>query len=143
MPERKAHFKFTDEEISKADKGDARVHYQIYGGEFFVISKLQFLFVDRKDDSDPVHGSSYDKRDLTEFGSAKRFSPWISNGCLSIRYYFHEFCKILDQWQVPDFKEECMRGDFYRYWSMRNGGSLMDVTEPWMKKDEQLITRWK
>ena len=47
MPDRKEHFKFTDDEIFNADKGDSRVSYEIFGGEYYAISKLHHIFVDR------------------------------------------------------------------------------------------------
>jgi deoxyribodipyrimidine photolyase len=96
MPSRKEHFKFTDDEIKICDKADPRVEYSIIGGEHFALTKLNHLFADRTEDTDPV-GANRD-RDALEFGSAHKFSPWINSGCLSIRYYFFSWLKELTEY---------------------------------------------
>jgi deoxyribodipyrimidine photolyase len=98
------------------------VEYSIIGGEHFALTKLYHLFADRTEDTDPV-GANRD-RDALEFGSAHKFSPWINSGCLSIRYYFFSWLKELTEYQEPEFKEECLRFDFFRFWLMRHDGDL-------------------
>ena len=83
LPDLKEHFKFSDEEISATMEQDKRICYEFKGGETAGLKRLQ----------------EYCKKSINTFSKTRqsldgttdyscKFSPWVSNGCLSIRKVF-------------------------------------------------------
>ena len=83
LPDLKEDFKFSDEEIAATIEQDKRICYQFKGGETAALKRLQ----------------EYCKKSINTFSKTRqsldgttdyscKFSPWVSNGCLSILKIF-------------------------------------------------------
>ena len=49
-----------------------------------------------------------------------KLSPWLSNGCLSIRKIFQTVSALKQNESTKVFIDNLLVRDFYRYWCMRN-----------------------
>lgn len=96
--------------------GDPRACLEFQGGEKVALQRLQHYF--------------YDSRCLTEYKKTRngmlgpdyssKFSPWLANGCLSVRQVYHEIKKYEKQVIANDstahFYFELRWRDFFRFY---------------------------
>ena len=93
------------------------------------------------------------RNNVSGYEYSSKLSPWLANGCLSIRQLYHETkeCEIKfgASRSTRKFIFELIWRDFFRYWCLYNGNSVFyeygihDRKFIHWKSDFETIDRWK
>ena len=78
-----------------------------------------------------------------------KLSPWLSNGCLSIRKIFQTVSALKQNESTKVFIDNLLVRDFYRYWCMRNQDKMFTAYGIYDRKyynwqtNDETVQRWK
>lgn len=100
-------------------KGD----FDFIGGEQMGLRRLnEYLSGGDK----PVSHYIDTRKKLSGPDYSSKLSPWISNGCLSVRHVYHKIEKVKNEsglmaLSCEKLLKKLLMRDFYKFWHMNNG----------------------
>jgi deoxyribodipyrimidine photo-lyase len=149
MPDLEKDLGFTKAEVEQANERDKRGCYNFIGGEEAGLKRCKEYITQRK----AVGHYAVTRNELIGEDYSSKLSPWLANGCLSIRQVYHETKQFEKDVQRNEstgvFVDELFWRDFNRYWCMHHGNKVFsgygiyDRTYYDWKTDPVTVKRWR
>lgn len=143
-----AEMGYSPDEISRIDQPDPRAVLPFQGGESAGISRLEHYLWG----SDQLRTYKDTRNGMLGEGYSSKFSAWLSLGCLSPRFIYHEIKRYEAERVENDSTYwlifELLWRDFFRFVALRFGNRIFkisgirnDITKRW-RRDQDLFLRW-
>ena len=149
MPDIEKDFGFASSELKEFAERDKRGCYNFIGGEDAGLKRCKEYIMQRK----AVGHYAETRNGLNGEDYSSKLSPWLANGCLSIRQVYHETRKFEKDVKKNEstgvFIDELYWRDFNRYWCMHHGNKVFsgygiyDRTYYDWKTDPVTVQRWR
>lgn len=139
---------YSPDEISRVDQPDSRAVLPFQGGESAGISRLNHYLWG----TDQLRTYKDTRNGMLGEGYSSKFSAWLSLGCLSPRFIYHEIKRYEAERVENDSTYwlifELLWRDFFRFVALRFGNRIFkisgirnDITKRW-RRDQDLFLRW-
>jgi deoxyribodipyrimidine photo-lyase len=127
MPCLHGDFGFSQEEVKTTDDPDERTYFVIKGGEKAALERVEGWMHER--DCLGIYKQTRDGFIGPDFSS--KLSPWLSNGCLSIRRAYWETKRYEKEKKAnpstTHFISELFWRDFFRFWCLSHGNQIFSA----------------